>query len=79
MSKKFGWKTLAGALVWAVGMLTSPDIAAMLPADVSGVVQVVGAVLTVFGLRAKVGEVDQKVDAVNNRIEVPGATPPFVR
>jgi hypothetical protein len=47
-----GWKTILGAIVWAVGYLLQPGVLAALPEKVAAIVQAVGAVLAVFGFRS---------------------------
>lgn len=44
-------KTICGAILTAIGILSRPDILAMLPEKVSAVVTAAGAVCTVVGVR----------------------------
>lgn len=48
---RLGWKTITGALVWAIGTLTHPDIFATLPGNVAAVVSAIGVVLGAVGVR----------------------------
>lgn len=45
-----GWKTLAGAIIWAVGALLAPDVFGTLSPAVAKIVAVAGQVLTALGL-----------------------------
>lgn len=45
-----GWKTVAGVLVAIIGVLLSPDLAGVIPANVAHVVQEIGAVFAALGL-----------------------------
>jgi len=48
---KLGWKTISGALIWAVGTITSPEVMSMLPESIASIVQAIGGVLAALGLR----------------------------
>ncbi len=54
---KFGWKTITGAVVWAVGMLSQPEVFAILPDSVGKVIMAVGGVLSAVGLRHAVAKI----------------------
>lgn len=45
-----GWKTVVGVLVAVVGVLSSPDVAGILPAAVAHLATVAGTVLAALGL-----------------------------
>lgn len=48
---RLGWKTISGAILWGVGILTSPEVFAALPGPLASVVSVVGVVLGALGVR----------------------------
>jgi len=45
-----GWKTVAGALLAALGYVVDPSVAGGLPPSTAHVLQVVGVILTALGL-----------------------------
>lgn len=51
---KYGWKSIAGAVVTALGYLSQPGIFDLLPTKAAAVVTSVGAVLGVFGIRVAI-------------------------
>ena len=48
---RLGWKTITGAVIWALGVLSHPDVFATLPPNVAAVVAAVGMVLGAVGVR----------------------------
>lgn len=46
-----GWKTIAGALVWFVGSVSSPEVLALLPDKWAHIVAAAGALLGAIGAR----------------------------
>lgn len=50
-SIRLGWKTIAGAVVTAVGWLGQPQVLQLLPDKVAYLVTAAGAVLTAIGVR----------------------------
>lgn len=53
---KFGWKTITGAVVTALGWLAQPQVLQLLPEKVSYIVTAAGAVLTAVGIRHAVAK-----------------------
>lgn len=49
--KPLAWKTITGAIVWAVGIAAAPEHAGLLGPVWSGVAQGLGVILTALGLR----------------------------
>lgn len=59
MPKSFSWftsKTVWGAIVASVGVLTDPQVFALLPQKVASVVTVAGVVLGVVGARGAIAK-----------------------
>lgn len=53
---KFGWKSIFGALLWGIGVASSPDGAHLVGPAVAGVAQGIGIILTAVGLRHAVAK-----------------------
>jgi hypothetical protein len=63
------FKTIGGAIVAAVGYLSSPDVFAVLPKKVAAVVTVLGIILSAVGARHAVKKVETKVDDLTTAAE----------
>lgn len=61
---KMGWKTITGALIAAFGYISQPQVLAVLPEKVAGVVTALGGLLAALGLRHAIAKI------------TPAATPP---
>jgi len=46
-----GWKTITGALTWALGVVTAPAVLAVLPERYAQILQAVGGLLAAIGVR----------------------------
>lgn len=54
---KLGWKTLTGAGIAALGYLCQPNVLAVMPPKVASIVQAIGAMLAVYGMRDAIAKV----------------------
>ena len=53
---KLGAKTFLGCIIWGIGMIASPDGAAIVGEKVATVAQAVGGVLAALGIRHAVAK-----------------------
>lgn len=53
---KLGWKTISGAAIWVIGMITSPEVMSMLPESIAVIIQAIGGFLAALGLRHAVAK-----------------------
>lgn len=53
---KLGVKTFLGCIIWGVGMIASPDGAAIVGEKVATVAQAIGGVLAALGIRHAVSK-----------------------
>lgn len=46
-----GWKTISGTVLAVLGYLLQPEVLAVLPSQVAGIVSAIGVVLAAVGIR----------------------------
>jgi hypothetical protein len=79
MTMKLGWKTIGGALLAGFGVISQPDVLAVLPHKWATVITAVGFVLSAFGIAHKQGRTNEKVDALAQQVGQPLQQPTDVQ